>query len=170
MAKNKPPRKRAENAPGRGSRVSAEVVAKFRAAYLRHGYLAGAAREAKLPETTCVRLADEAENDPAFVEARRLLLTRGLDRIETMLVKSAEIAAERIEEGPQIDSMGGIVDNGPQYFRGLADAHRSLAARKAKETPDEPKGPLEIVFRRASAPSEPAKETEPAEALPDVAS
>jgi hypothetical protein len=154
------------NAPGRGGKVSVELQSRFRAAYLKHGYLSGAAREVKLPISTCAKFADQAEADPAFVQARKDLLTRGLDRVEAMLIRASEIAAERIESGPQVDAMGGIVDNGPQYFRGLSDAHRSLAARKAKESPDEPKGPLEIVFRRAAVPSPPEPAGEPVEVTP----
>jgi len=146
MAKRRPAKRSALQAPGRGKKISTELTAKFREAYLRFGYMTAAANEVKLPPTSCVRLVEEAESDPEFVAARRLLLTRGLDRVETMMIRSAEIATERIEAGPTVDAMGGIVDNGPQYFRGLSDAHRSLVARKAKETPDEAgkAGPVEV--------------------------
>jgi hypothetical protein len=148
-------RKDAPNAPGRGTKVPDELIGKFKVEYLRTGVVASAARACGLDKFTCYKYADEAEADPLFQRARKLLLTRGLDEVESMVINSARIAAERIEEGPQVDGMGGIVDSGPQYLRGLVDAHRSLVGRRkaeddiaARQGPA-PTGPLEIVIRRA---------------------
>lgn len=144
----------APNSPGRGSKVPDELIAKFRVEYLRTGVVASAARACGLDKDTCYKYADECDDDPAFRSARASLLTRGLDQVEAMVIKSASIAAERIEEGPQVDAQGGIVDNGPQYLRGLVDAHRSLAGRRKIEhdmSPESKKdeGPVEVVITMA---------------------
>lgn len=139
-----------DNAPGRGRRIRTELVAPFRAEYLRTGSLTAAARAVKLPPSSCQGMVADAEADEVFVSARRSYLTRGLDRVEAMLIRSAEFASERIAEGPTVDAVGSIVDNGPQYFRGLADAHRSLVARAAKEKPEgesDASKSVEIVIR-----------------------
>lgn len=176
MAKTPRRTGRKSNAPGRGHKVSTELKARFREAYLRLGIVAEAAREVRLPPTTCRTFAEEAESDPAFVQARRSLLTRGLDRVETMVVSSAEIAYQRIAEGPKVDDNGSIVDPGPNYMRGLVEAHRSLVARRKTEhdmDPDKNKplaGPLEIVFRRAERRDpEPSEPTEEESGTPDAA-
>lgn len=171
MAKQKPREQRAPlEPPGRGSRISDEHVARFREAYLRFGYVSAAAREVGLSPSSCRKIADDADNDPDFAKARTELLARGLDKVETMLLRSTELAAERIEAGPTVDATGAIVDLGPQYFRGITDAHRSLVARRAKEAPDDSnKGPLEVVIRRAvagKAEAEPVQEnTSPPEVV-----
>jgi hypothetical protein len=171
MAKKRPTRKRvASNAPGRGRTIPNELIAKFRVEYLRSGSLSAAAHAVKLPPSSCQRLADAAEEDPTFVSARKLFLSRGLDRVEAMLIRAAELASERLEEGPVTDALGSIVDNGPQYFRGLSDAHRALAARRAKEMPDDPSktGPVEV--RITVAGESPTIESVRAEPAPDVTS
>ena len=151
MPKRKQRQHTTENAPGRGQRIPPELVAPFGAEYLRTGSLSAAAHAVKLPVSSCQALVTAAEGDETFVSARKSYLSRGLDRVEAMLIRSAEYAAERIAEGPTTDALGGIVDSGPQYFRGLADAHRSLVARVAKEKPETSDvGPVEIVIRTTS--------------------
>jgi len=167
MASKRPPKRHA-NAPGAGSRVTTEIKARFREEYLRSGNVSAAARAVKLPRSSCTALAEDAETDPAFVKARKDLLTRGLDRVETMLIRAAELASERMEEGPTVDGMGGIVDNGPQYFRGLSDAHRALAARRAKEMPEDgPKASPQVTIILKGAESQ-SVTTDP-EPVPDSA-
>lgn len=147
------------NAPGRGRVVSNELRAQFLEHYLRLGAVGTAANLVQLPRTTCQTFADEAEKDPVFVSARRSLLTSGLERVETMLLRSTELAAERIEKGPQIDASGCIVDTGPAYYRGITDAHRSLVARRKIETDvtrdTTPMEQVEVVIRMATAPDAP---------------
>jgi hypothetical protein len=169
MAKKRPTRKRvASNAPGRGRTIPNELIAKFRVEYLRSGSLSAAAHAVKLPPSSCQRLADAAEEDPTFVSARKLFLSRGLDRVEAMLIRAAELASERLKKGPVTDALGSIVDNGPQYFRGLSDAHRALAARRAKEMPEDgPKTSPQVTIILKGAESQ-SVTTDP-EPVPDSA-
>jgi hypothetical protein len=126
MAKRKSER---TNAPGSGSRVTNELKAKFRTAYLRLGSVSAAAAAVKIPRTTCIPIADEAEADPVFVKARQDYLAHGLPRVEAMLIRSCEIAAKRVKKKPTVTKMGEF-DNGHHYLRALSDAHRSLATRR----------------------------------------
>jgi hypothetical protein len=141
------------NAPGRGGRVSTQAKAKFLTEYLRLGIVTSAAKIAGLPRTTCITFADAAEDDPAFVAARRALLTRGLDRVETMLIRGCEVASERVERDPVPDDNGCVNDVGHQYLRAISDAHRSLVQRRKTEHDISPEnknsGPVEINIRIA---------------------
>lgn len=138
-----------DKGPGRGVKVPDELIASFRAEYLRYGTLSGAARAVGLPISTAKKYADEAEEEPSFVEARKKLLTRGLDRVEAVMIRGVELAGDRLEAGPDM----GQQDAGPQYIRSIAEVHRSLVQRAKTEHDMKPEnvqtGPVEVVIRRA---------------------
>ena len=116
------------NAPGRGNRTPPEVEAIFASEYLRTGIVSVSAKKAKIPQPTGYELANRLEEDPEFVKNRKALLTRGLDRVEAMLIRSCETAAKRVQKKIRVTPFGES-DNGHHYLRALSDAHRSLTAR-----------------------------------------
>lgn len=149
-----------KNAPGRGNKTPADIEAVFAEEYLRTGIATIAAKKAGIPERTGREVAERLEENPDFAARRRALLTRGLDRVETMLIKSCETAAKRISKKPVVTEMG-LADNGHHYLRALSDAHRSLVARRKMDHDVAPEnkqtGPVEVIFRFDDEESDGAK-------------
>jgi hypothetical protein len=124
-----------------GVPTPAETVLKFRAAYIRLGTVAAASREAGIPGTTGWDLADRAEDDPEFVEARKRINARALEGIEDLVIAAAQTVEARIQTpDPTPAELANIAvehdlksfnyaNPKPQYFKSLVDAHRSIAAR-----------------------------------------
>ena len=126
-----------------GSKTPDEVVAKFRRAYLRSGNAASAARSVGIHRSTGAVLAKEANDDPAFRQARTDLLAHGLERVELMLIEASSIAMARIRrKAPEAEDIAKIIeqydlkslnyhDPRPAYFGALVNAHRSLKTKLA---------------------------------------
>lgn len=118
-----------------GVPTPADVEVVFRTHYLRTGNIRASARQAKIPETTGQELANRAQADEEFVRARAEMYARALPDAERMLIGGMEIAADRLEEGPEklVADLGEgaakitIQDAGPAYLRALADSTKVLA-------------------------------------------
>ena len=147
-----------------GSPTPLAVELEFRAHYLVSGNIRAAARQAKIPATTGQELATRAQADPEFVQARAAMYARVLPDAERMLVGGMEIAADRLEEGPEklASDLGDgatrvtIQDAGPAYLRALADSTKVLALiRKSSEGAGDAK-PVEVHVHL-----KPAKKSDP---------
>lgn len=135
-----------------GVPTPADVEVTFRTHYLRTGNIRASARQAKIPETTGQELANRAQADEEFVRARAEMYARALPDAERMLIGGMEVAADRLEEGPEklVSDMGDgaakitIQDAGPAYLRALADSTKVLAMiRKGSDAPGDAK-PVEV--------------------------
>lgn len=125
-----------------------DVEIEFRTHYLRTGNIRAAARQAKIPHSTGQILAERAQADPAFGQARAAMYARALPDAERMLIGGLEIAHDRLEAGPEMTgtdlAQSGaqkitIQDPGPAYLRAIADGVKVLTmVRKfAEPTPDD---------------------------------
>lgn len=108
-----------------------EVEVEFRKHYLATGNIRASARQVKIAASTGQQLAERAQQDPAFVQARAAMYARALPDAERMLIGGIEIAHDRLEEGPEITGADlaassaqkiTIQDPGPQYLRSIAAA------------------------------------------------
>lgn len=111
------------------------IEVEFRKHYLVTGNIRASARQVKLPETTGQELANRANADPEFVRARAEMYARALPDAERMLIGGIQIAADRLEAGPEVTGADlatsgaqkiTIQDPGPQYLRAIADGVKVL--------------------------------------------
>lgn len=129
-----------------------DVEILFRTHYLRTGNIRASARQAKIPETTGQELANRAQADADFVQARAALYARALPDAERMLMTGLEVASDRLEAGPEsvasLSDSGAskitIQDPGPAYLRAIADGTKVLAMiRKGADVQTDAK-PVEV--------------------------
>lgn len=140
-----------------------DVEITFRTHYLRTGNIRASARQAKIPETTGQDLATRAQADPEFVQARAAMYARALPDAERMLIGGMEIAADRLEAGPESilsDIPGGaqkvtVQDPGPAYLRAIADGVKVLTlVRKVQEPTDALPDEVTVRIIHAGAPKD----------------
>lgn len=131
-----------------------DVEAEFRKHYLVTGNIRAASRQVKISHSTGQDLADRANKDSAFVQARAAMYARALPDAERMLIGALEIAYDRLEAGPEFTgsdlAQSGaqkitIQDPGPQYLRGIADGVKVLAlVRKSAEATSDSDKPVQV--------------------------
>lgn len=149
----------------RGVKVTDDVKRRFAQRFLETGSVRLSAKHADLPERTAYDLADDLEADADFAAARKRLYDHAIDRAEAAVMRSIDVAAERVEQPPVPvpvgdDEDGGariqIIDNGHNYARAVADLYRSLLMRRKNDHDMKPEnkgetGPVEVVIRMADA-------------------
>jgi hypothetical protein len=119
--------------------------ADFRMHYLASGNAAWSGRQVGIEnKRTACDWAKRARLDPDFLKARDELMERAVQDAEMMVLSAAERVWERVMAGPmdleKLAAMGaknGIKsftqqDPNPQYFRGLVDAYKAIAAYRVK--------------------------------------
>lgn len=144
--------------PGRtrGNLIPDDVRRVFAAEFLRTGSVSAACRKAEISLSAGYEFAKALEADEVFLEARKSLLARALERAATMVLAGAEIAYERGEREAVTDQNGNLIDNGAAYLRVVNDAHRSLLAQRKQESGNDGEGhsgPVEIVIRQHGTPA-----------------
>jgi hypothetical protein len=103
-----------------------DVRLKFEEEFLKTGSARRAATVAGIPERTGRGLAEKLEEDPDFLAARRRLHLHALDRAEAAVMRSIDLLAERIENGPTI--VPGDDKRPPVIFDKSADNGKAVAA------------------------------------------
>lgn len=139
----------------------------FEEEFLRTGSPRQASRAAGIPERTGNRIARELEEDPRFLAARDHLHKVALARAEAAVVKAIDVLSDRLENATELlgneDEGVRVLDKSADYGRAIAALNDSLLKRRKieddvaarlKDNDALGSGPLEIVFRRASVPSE----------------
>lgn len=128
-----------------GQKTPDDMVAKFRAEYLRLGNASEAARQVGIAERTGRDLAKQADADELFAEARRALYAGALDEVEALMLDCVRIAAERVRERPLTErEQAQLMDEfslksfsrqdiRAQYLAQIVNAHRSIQARMKYE-------------------------------------
>jgi hypothetical protein len=141
----------------RGSRTPEATKLKFRAAYIEHKNVSAAARAVGIPTSTAFDLVDEAEADPAFVEAREKIRARVMPQLEDRLLDMAATIHERIHApDPTPKQLAAIaVDSGlksfsyqnpkPQYFKGFVDLYKAIGGARKGEGGPLDNGPSVVV-------------------------
>lgn len=140
----------------RGQIIPDDVRREFAAEFLRTGSVMAACRKADISYSAGYKFAEKLEQEDVFLEARKSLLARALERAATMVLAGAEIAYERGEREAVTDGNGNLVDNGAAYLRVVNDAHRSLLAQRKQESGNDGEGqsgPVEIVIRQHGTPA-----------------
>jgi hypothetical protein len=124
----------------KGKKTPTDKVVTFRQHYLRTGNAAEAARRCKLPLTSGRTLAQAADRDPEFVEARRKRLAQGHETVGLALLEAAEIVLDALRSGPLTDSYDSPIDRRAELARSLTGIFDSLDRVKARveaKTPPE---------------------------------
>lgn len=121
-------------------------VAEFRAEYLCLGNASAAARKVGLNEATGRDYARGFEKDEEFLKARREMHASALQRLVSMRMRVAEVAADRFENNEldvaeNADGQVTVIDKRPEYGRLVMDAEKAahgLAKLEANRTQTEP--------------------------------
>lgn len=130
-----------------------DVEIEFRKHYLATGNIRAASRQVKISHSTGQDLADRAQKDPAFVQARAAMYARALPDAERMLIGGMEIAAERLEAGPDLTASDLVAsgaqkitmqDPGPAYLRAIADGVKVLTLVRKGAEPQQSDKPVEV--------------------------
>lgn len=151
----------------RGSKIPADKVVAFRQHYLRTNNAAEAARRCKMPLPTGRGLAQRADADPEFIEARRKFLAQGHEVASLALLESLEIVLGALRAGPLTDSYDSPIDRRAELARAVTGIFDSLDRTKARIEDREEKRrefataadrPTRIEIVRYRPPVEPATE------------
>jgi len=142
----------------RGQKTAASLEAKFRAEYLRLANASRAGQLVGIEERTARNLAQKADADPEFSEARRQLYARALDETESLMLNVVRTAHDRYQDElpePEIPEgfRGTIIvkDERPAHGRLVVDSHRALLAHQKAiaEAGDGPSQPVVVIDRYA---------------------
>jgi hypothetical protein len=157
----------------RGEKTPAETVAKFRAEYLRLGNASEAGRIVGLPVSTSADLAREANEDEAFVEARRSMYANALDEAGALMLDGIRIASRRVNEEPltpkqhaelmeehSLKSLS-IPDPRPQYLAQIVAAHKAIVAQSKLVEDSEPLTKVQVEIVPYKPPAEPEEADKP---------
>jgi len=154
-----------------GEPTPAYKVAEFRAKYIELGTVSAAARAVGLPESTAWDLAQRAESDPEFGEARRRIYARVINVVEDNLLDTMTDVHKRIREDDRTpEELAAIaVDHGlksfsyqnpkPQYLKAAIDFYKAIVAKsrldaeKAGDIPGD--GPAVVIVELGEPKAEP---------------
>jgi hypothetical protein len=130
-----------------------DVEIEFRKHYLVTGNIRAASRQVKISHSTGQTLAERAQMDPEFVQARAAMYARALPDAERLLIGGMEIAHDRLEQGPEVTGADRaasgaqkitIQDPGPQYLRAIADGVKVLTLIRKAAEPQGTDKPVEV--------------------------
>lgn len=154
----------------RGSRTPDNVELEFRKHYLVTGNISASARAVGLSVPTAWGLAQKAQEDPEFKQARHAMRARLLPDATSMLRTGMEVAHERLlEPAPSPERIAQIaVENGlksfsfqdvrPAYFKSVVDAVKvigGLDRLEAEKRGDISTGPAVVIHMTPDTDGEP---------------